>query len=94
MEKLAIGKTVIHKQSAAEYGKCWECDAQAEFGANIKTVIWAAQYDENGDEVAMTTECMLEYEDGSFGYTSRFVVVRDCAMLKALTIMLASMEGF
>ena len=92
MEHISLAKTTIYKMTAAEYDKQYDANVKKQYGEETKALYWAEKVDKKtGELVANTAEMMLEYEDGSFAYTSRFITVK-ATFWEALKVMLNSME--
>lgn len=91
MEKLNIGGTVLYKMTALEFNEAWHADVEEQYGQGVKALYWATVEDDNGEEVCMTAEVMLEFEEQQFAYTSRGYTQRATNMI-ALKMMLDSME--
>lgn len=93
MEKLNIGGTVLYKMTALEFNEAWNADVEKQYGQGVKALYYATVEDADGEEVCMTTEVMLEFEEQQFAYTSRGYT-QHATMRKALEMLLDSMEGF
>jgi hypothetical protein len=94
MEKFSMGETILCKMAVAEFDDEFGADAEAQYGKGLETLYWAVVLGDNGEEVGMTAELMLEFAGRKFAYTSRGCTMMAQTFCEALNIMLGSMETF
>lgn len=84
MEKFTLGNVTLVKMEAQQYATTYG----QQYGDNVVAVVWAEQYNTDGDIVASSTENMLVYANGQYAYTSRGIVCID-TLSNCLAVALA-----